>query len=358
MDAEGHVMADERCEWLDKDTAERLLSGGPVGAVDDHARAQAARLHAALDGAAPAASWAGTDELPGEKAALEAFRLARDGGADALGPVRRTAKAQEPAQSPATAGGRWCRPVRFSVAALVAGCALSGVAVAAGTGMLPSPFGRSAPMPASSVSSAATPRPLISGTPSDTPTSSSPGPDSSSHGSGKPGPGRHHPRTSPPASEPGGDASGGDSGSGEGSTHGTKAGGTGRESGAGNQHRPTPSEGGHRLGAGVLHKLAEACRDYRAGRVDGERRRALESKAGGAANVEKFCGRVLGTGNSDGHRVSFTPSSPLTPAAPATSPAPAPSLSPGPSPSPTFNLPASPSPGGRNGAAAAAVANS
>ncbi|WP_328330434.1 MULTISPECIES: hypothetical protein [unclassified Streptomyces] len=341
-------MADERCEWLDKDTAERLLSGGPVGAVDDQARAQAARLHAALDGAVPSAGWAETDELPGEKAALEAFRLARDGGADALGPLRRRAQAQEPAR--ASAAGRWGRPVRFSVAALVAGCALSGVAVAAGTGMLPSPFGRSEPMPASSVSSAATPRPLISGSSSGTSASASPGPDSNSPGSGKPGSGQHSPRTSPPASEPSGDASDGDSGKGEGSRHGTPSAGNGRGPGAGNQGRPTPPGGSHQPGAGVLHKLASACRDYRAGRGGAERRRALESKAGGAANVEKFCGRVLGNGGSGGHRVSFTPPSPLTPAAPATSPAPAPSLSPG--PSPTLDLPASPSPSDGNGATA------
>ncbi|WP_327295735.1 hypothetical protein [Streptomyces sp. NBC_01197] len=343
-------MADERCEWLDKDTAERLLSGGPVGAVDDHARAQAARLHAALDGAAPSADWAEADEFPGEKAALEAFRLARDGGADALGPVRRTAEAQGPVR----AAGRWGRPVRFSVAALVAGCALSGVAVAAGTGMLPSPFGHSEPMPASSVSSAATPRPLISGSSSGTSTSASPGPDSSSHGSGESAPGQHGPRTSPPASRPGGDGGDGDSGTGEASRRGTPSGGTGHGPGAGNRGEPTPSGGSHQPGAGVLHKLAAACRDYRAGRVDGGRRRALESKAGGAANVEKFCGRVLGAGGSKGHRVSFTPSTPLTPAPPATSPAPSPSLSPGPSPSPTLAFPASPSPGDGNGAATTA----
>ncbi|WP_371790960.1 hypothetical protein OG285_12145 [Streptomyces sp. NBC_01471] len=337
-------MADERCEWLDKDTAERLLSGGPVGAVDDHARAQAARLHAALDGAARSAARSEIGELPGEKAALEAFRLARSGGADPLEPV--------PGTDRAPAATRWGRPVRFSVAALVAACALSGVAVAAGAGMLPSPFGRSEPMPASSVSSAATPRPLLSETPSATPTGPSPGPDTSTPGSRKPGPGQHSPRVSPPAGEAGGATGDGNSGSGEAGRDGDRAGGAERQPGGGTQNRRTPPRGGHPSGADVFRKLAAACRDYRAGRVAGERRRSLESKAGGAANVERFCGRVLGTGGSDGHPVSYTPSAPLTPAAPATSPTPSPSVPAGPSPSPTRDFPASPSPGDRTGPAA------
>lgn len=338
-------MADERCEWLDKDTAERLLSGGPVGAVDDHARAQAARLHAALNGAAGSAARSEIDELPGEKAAVEAFRLAREGAADPRpAPVGRTW-----VRTPWTvsAAGRWGRPVRFSIAAVVAGCALSGVAVAAGAGMLPSPFGRSEPMPASSVSSAATPRPLLSETPSGAATSASPGPDSATPSGETPGPEERGPRPSPPAGEAGGDAS--DRGRSDRGADPTA--GTGRASGTGSQNRPTPSDGGQHSGDEVFRKVAAACRDYRAGRVEGERRRSLEAKAGGAKNIEKFCGRVLGTGGSGGsggHRISFTPSSPLAPATPATSPTPTPSpslsASASPSPSATLNFPASPSP--------------
>ncbi|WP_167518325.1 hypothetical protein [Streptomyces albidochromogenes] len=36
-------MADERYEWLDRDAAERLLRGEPVGPVGEDARAQAER---------------------------------------------------------------------------------------------------------------------------------------------------------------------------------------------------------------------------------------------------------------------------------------------------------------------------
>ncbi|WP_328319237.1 hypothetical protein [Streptomyces sp. NBC_00388] len=309
-------MADERCEWLDKDTAERLLRGGPVGAVDDHARAQAARLRAALDGAARSAAPSDIGELPGEKAALEAFRLARDGAAGPAGPVRPPAAA------------RWGRPVRFSIAAVVAGCALSGVAVAAGAGMLPSPFGRSEPMPASSVSSAATPRPLLSGSSPATAGSASPRPDSSTPGTGEP-----TPRTPQAGSGDGGSTGPGDSGAGR--PDGRPGAATGQESGAGRQGTPSPSGDHDRSTTGLYRKLAAVCRDYRAGRVGGERRRSLESKAGGAQNVQKFCGRVLGAGGSGDHHVSFTPQAPLSPASPV------PSRPAGASPSPKLGSPAS-----------------
>ncbi|MFE2376705.1 hypothetical protein [Streptomyces sp. NPDC059398] len=386
-------MADEQCEWLDKDTADRLLSGGPVGAVDGHARAQAARLRAALDGAVPSAGWSDDSELPGEKAALEAFRLARDGsdaeplvaalGTEGTAPgaerrvfgtgpsVRGTGRSvfgtrravfgtrrsvfgtrRAVRGTEGTPGaGRWGRPVRFSVAAVVAGCALSGVAVAAGAGMLPSPFGSSEPMPASSVSSAATPRPLASGSPSGTPGSASPGPDGRTPADVTPGPGARSPRMSPPASEAGGDVGDRDSdrgrSSGEGGADRQPTAGAG--AGAGSQDRPTPSGHDRRSAADVLRKVTAACRDYRAGRIVGERRRSLEAKAGGAENIEKFCGRVLGSSGSDGnHRISFVPSSPLRPASPA---GPSPSRSAGASPSPSLNSPASPSPDAGNGAA-------
>ncbi|MFE7465158.1 hypothetical protein ACFU6R_13810, partial [Streptomyces sp. NPDC057499] len=66
-------MADERYEWLDKDAAERLLRGEPVDPVDGPSGTDAGRLAAALEAAARAARPA-TTELPGEAAALAAFR--------------------------------------------------------------------------------------------------------------------------------------------------------------------------------------------------------------------------------------------------------------------------------------------
>ncbi|MFE6876976.1 hypothetical protein ACFVBK_21035, partial [Streptomyces sp. NPDC057677] len=71
-------MADERYQWLDQEAAERLLRGEPVDAVDDHTRSRAERLAEALDAArTPTLPPAARTELPGEAAALAAFRAAR-----------------------------------------------------------------------------------------------------------------------------------------------------------------------------------------------------------------------------------------------------------------------------------------
>ncbi|MEU5421379.1 hypothetical protein ACFY1P_27685 [Streptomyces sp. NPDC001407] len=84
--------------------------------------------------------------------------------------------------------GRW-RPVKVALAMTVAGCALGGVAVAAGTGVLSTPFGRAASEPETSASVSAlddtgmeTPLPP-SGGPSASP---SPGKDGHSRASGAP----------------------------------------------------------------------------------------------------------------------------------------------------------------------------
>lgn len=84
-------MADEQYRWLDRDTAERLLRGELLDTVDATARDRAERLAEALETlsaelAVPAPDGA---ELPGEAAALAAFRKAR--GADG-GTVRHTGR--------------------------------------------------------------------------------------------------------------------------------------------------------------------------------------------------------------------------------------------------------------------------
>ncbi|MFB6557123.1 hypothetical protein ACFCWX_45660, partial [Streptomyces sp. NPDC056405] len=70
-------MADDRYSWLDKDAAERLLRGEPAGSqVGDGAPELEHLLKAA------AAAGSGLPEsapLPGEEAALAAFRNARHG---------------------------------------------------------------------------------------------------------------------------------------------------------------------------------------------------------------------------------------------------------------------------------------
>jgi hypothetical protein len=255
-------MADERFEWLDKDTADRLLRGEPVVAVDDHVRAQAARLHAALDSAARPAGYPENGELPGEKAAVEAFRRAAEVKSDALGPVRlRTA----PARS--RAAGLWYRPVRFGLAAAVAACTLSGVAVAAGTGLLPSPFSSPAPRPASSVSATASPGPL---SPTGSGTSTVPGANAGNGAAGQ----QDHPRQHP--------------------EYGSA--GPGSPSGTSGPNRRSPGRDAYGKADGVFPKLLEACSRYRAGRVDEDRRHTLETQAGGASKVGQFCDRVLAAG--------------------------------------------------------------
>ncbi|MFD7342996.1 hypothetical protein ACFV9K_01585, partial [Streptomyces pharetrae] len=69
-------MADEQYRWLDRETAERLLRGESPDAVDPAARDQAERLAETL-GALSAPPPPTSEELPGEAAALAAFRKVR-----------------------------------------------------------------------------------------------------------------------------------------------------------------------------------------------------------------------------------------------------------------------------------------
>ncbi|MGW0302786.1 hypothetical protein ACWDYK_39790, partial [Streptomyces anthocyanicus] len=74
-------MADEQDKWLDRETAEFLLRGEPLEGADPAVRDRAERLVAALGALAPPVP-AG-EELPGEAAALAAFRKVRAEQADA-----------------------------------------------------------------------------------------------------------------------------------------------------------------------------------------------------------------------------------------------------------------------------------
>jgi hypothetical protein len=293
-------MADERYEWLDKDAAERLLRGEPVDPVGGRSCTDAERLVAALDAAARATRPA-TAELPGEAAALTAFRTAarsaragtranaegRSAGAEMLAPVRIEAAAggsvpyaTAPAASGRTRPARWSRPVRFGLVASLAGCALGGVAVAAGTGMLPGPFGGSTPLPAASVSAEATPEELGSGLTTDK--TAQPPPASPKGGS-----------TTPPASP---------SAPAENRDH-ARSGRT-TEPGGGDKRKPggaaTGSPDGKRnespgnAASGDWYaKALKACRDYRDGSLSEQRRRKLEALADGARNLDRFCDRVI-----------------------------------------------------------------
>ncbi|MEU6103196.1 hypothetical protein [Streptomyces flaveolus] len=269
-------MADEQDGWLDRETAEILLRGESLEAVDPAVRDRAGRLAEALDALAayPAPT---RGELPGEAAALAAFRKARaaDAAEWAGAPA---ALGHGTAARPSDAGlvrigphrdgarrARWGRPLRLGLAAALTAGMVGGVAVAAGTGVLPTPFGGSGPDPAATVSAAATPgRPLGSPTPLDGLRGGSP-PDGAT-----PGP------------------------AGSGNTRDEAGGGTAGDRG------PDAGDGASDGADGHRRELATSCRDVSAGKaLDGARRRALTEAAGGTARVGAYCQSVLagaGTG--------------------------------------------------------------
>jgi hypothetical protein len=263
-------MADEQYPWLDRETVERLLRGESPDTADDAARAQAERLAEAL-GALTATPSPTSDELPGEAAALAAFRKARDQREERVeehaphaGPARGHSAdaglfriAARPDDGTTTGrGARRHRPLRLALAAALAVGMIGGVAVAAGTGALPTPFDEAEPAPGASVSAAATPtRPLITPSPEGT------------HGgtSGLVTPDAGEPSGGTPEREP--------------------------EAGRDTEDRATPSSGDS---GRSWTELSAACRAVRDGRALGtERRRALEEMAGGTWRVMRYCENVL-----------------------------------------------------------------
>ncbi len=259
-------MADEQDRWLDRETAEILLRGESPEAVDPAARERAERLVEALGAlAAPPVPTSG--ELPGEAAALAAFRKVRAERADeaAGAPAGRGRAGAVP---PSDAGlirigprgegarrPRRSRPLRLGLAAALTVGMVGGVAVAAGTGVLPRPFDGAGPDPAATVSAAASPdRPLTSPSPLD-----------GVRGGSVPG--------GPTAGAPDRDES---------------VDGTAEDRGTDSGDRGTGGSGGGR------QALAAACRDVRAGReLDDARRRALKEAAGSPSKVGKYCRNVL-----------------------------------------------------------------
>ncbi|MEV0489399.1 hypothetical protein [Streptomyces atratus] len=303
MDAEGHVMADEQYAWLDRDAAERLLRGEPVDPGEGHARTDAERLAAVL-GAVARSGRPATGELPGEAAALAVFRsvpragtrasaghAAEGGDPRTLGPVRIGPSVSEGGRMRA---GLWSRPVRFGLAASLAGCALGGVAVAAGVGVLPGPFGEHAdPLPASSVSASEFPEELGSGDGSGrttAPPSGSPDVNTSPDSTGGTNQGKGD-----------GDGTSGPGGTpdGSGARNGESAGPRSPDA-TGSEGTPGSAQGG--TSSAPFARTLKACRDYRDGKLDGARRRQLETLADGAANLDGFCQRVFDKAGDEGDR--------------------------------------------------------
>ncbi|GGW89729.1 hypothetical protein GCM10010383_18940 [Streptomyces lomondensis] len=257
-----------------------MLSGEPPEAVDGAARGEAERLARTL-GALSASPPPTSEELPGEAAALAAFRKARaeradagatpaDPGAQASGEVSDAGVVRIGTARGRVSGAvrrpRWARPARLAVAAALAVGMVGGVAVAAGTGVLRAPFGGEEPEPGASVSAAVTPheRPLMSPSPSD-----------GGQGGSTPGDGA-------PDDTQDGTSTGGTGGSGRGEARDDAS------------PKPDAGDRGDRPGDS-RREIASACRDLRDGkRLDAGRKRALRDAAGGT-RVWGYCEGVLST---------------------------------------------------------------
>ncbi|WP_405535632.1 hypothetical protein OG787_16765 [Streptomyces sp. NBC_00075] len=260
---------DDRYRWLDRATAERLLSGEPLEAslasADPETRDQAERLAKTL-GALSVDAPRNDAELPGEAAALAAFRKARptpdtapvteagrDMGLVRVGGFGRSGSRARPA--------RWGRPLRLGLSAALAAGMVGSVAVAAGAGVLPNPFRDDEPGRPAATVSAAERDPMLA----------SPTPDGS-RGKGVP--------SVRPDGTAGGSVDNGSAGRDE-----------AQEGTAGPDQGPRSDlslPGDWRSG------LASSCRDMRSGKkLEAERRRALEKAAKGSTKVSQYCEDTL-----------------------------------------------------------------
>ncbi|MEU1801149.1 hypothetical protein [Streptomyces sp. NPDC019937] len=298
---------DHRYSWLDDKAAERLLRGEPVegrhGTPDDRSdrpHAEAERLAAVLgavaqmarrpDGAAPD----DTAPLPGEEAAVAAFRAARAKPTvvpmSAEGQVgaesTRIARSDEAAAAPAARRTGWRglrRPLRAGMVAAVAACTLSGFAVAAAAGVLPFGHGDGTPGPGASVSDTGpgageSARPEISGgggsstAPDDTGGGTSEGP----QGRGVPGGDEGHGKD-----KHGKHKGHGKHGKGEKGAPGARKTGTGRGNG----------EGQRAMGACRRYLAAEAGTGPAVGK---NALNKLTRAAGSRSGIHDYCVRLVG----------------------------------------------------------------
>ncbi|MFE5537429.1 hypothetical protein [Streptomyces sp. NPDC056492] len=327
-------MADERNRWLDKAAAERVLRGGPAApGGDPGAREAEARLRTALELLAAPRSCTGT-ELPGEAAAVAAFRAARGGaevpaasGTSALSGTSGASATSGMFGTSAPAGGdtsplvelgqilplavpaspaRRGRPVRFGLVAALASVAVGGLAVAAGAGLLDRGTHDSAgPVPAVSLSADENPTP--------------PG------GTGGPTPGPQL-RPTPfrgadgvPPTPGGGPTTGGpDSGASQGFGTGTVTGPDAASGGGADRNGrdgKTAKDGKDALAGGTAPlkdadrqtrlKAVDLCEAYRSGEMTSDRRDKLSKLAKGLARIPHFCEELL-----DGPDRSTTPTAP------------------------------------------------
>ncbi|MFE9563431.1 hypothetical protein ACFYM0_20240 [Streptomyces sp. NPDC006487] len=337
-------MADERDRWLDKAAADRLLRGEPAApGAEHHARVRSERLRAALDALAeppPAAPGGLPGELRGEAAAVAAFRArgsvfqaepqAQAPEAALFGSADTVVELGPPA-GPAAHRSRRGHPIRFVLAAAVAGVAVGGLAAAAGAGLLDRDARDAAGgMPAVSVSVGSS-----SGASADggyaTPFAPlrSTAPEGGGGLSGSPSPGNTPGTEGRTTTAPDG-VSGAVGGTGrEPSASGSTGGRDGRDlslQGGTDGSTTEPRDGSGRDREGRTGPL-ELCRDFRSGRLDEAGRERLARLAKGLLRVPRYCQVLLDMAPGGGSR-GETPSSPsrsldLAPAGTA-SPAPSP----------------------------------
>ncbi|MFD7260910.1 hypothetical protein [Streptomyces sp. NPDC059874] len=333
-------MADERDRrWLDEAAAEKLLRGEPLEslcpAADPRARAEAARLRAALDSLARPQT--PPDARAGEAVAVAAFRAARGAGRSAAPlpdavlhaePLVKIGHAGPTASAATAPAFRRGRAVRFGLAAALASVTVGGLAAAAAAGLLNQDrYDSAGPGPAMSVS---VDEDAAKGVGSGAPTDAPQGRRTPHRGDGAI-PGATSGETQPPGANgrtsPGASATGG-------ASSGTSAtGGTGRDTrdgevGGGSGTRETLGvEGdvkdGDREKQDLRLKAVDLCKDYRAGRLTAESRERLALLARGSGRVQAYCeslldgvtvgGRRGDAATMDGQQTSrtLTPASPL-----------------------------------------------
>nr|WSX50158.1 hypothetical protein OG409_15135 [Streptomyces sp. NBC_00974] len=351
-------MADERDRWLDKAAADRLLRGEPAVPAAEHlARARADRLRAALDALSERPpSCAG--ELPGEAAALAAFRAARGtapgegassagafgsgetvvelsppGAIGTAGPRPERHRGRVGRQGPGVVPRRG-RPVRFVLAAAVASVAVGGLAAAAGAGLLDrGTHDGAVQAPAVSVTTGSSSDASGGDDPMPVPQPGFPTPRGDGSQGATPGFGN-----TPDAEGRTPDGSGGNAASG-----GYGAAGTGGGASTGpSANGSTPDRGGKDpfLAGGAdgsgdagtfkdaegRTRAVELCRAFRAGKLDNDGREKLVRLAKGLLRVPRYCKSLL-DGAADGSGRDGTSSAtgggapvdspPLTPAEPA-----------------------------------------
>ncbi|GAA4855165.1 hypothetical protein [Kitasatospora terrestris] len=247
-------MSTNRSRRIDRDTAEQLLGGDPVGSEAGQASLTGQAALAGLLAAAKAPAAGPAEEaLPGEEQVMAAYRAARHSTAQHLAPQHRRRTMADTALARAFSAK--------ALAAALAATAVGGVAFAASTGNLPTVLGGHGPVES----------PVLTGG-----SSHSAGPDG---GTDRPGDPSGRTGTQPGGTaKPSADASG---------TAGASAGASGDPSRLPDLAKLCKTVGER---TGNTTKLRELLTE--------ESMQPLVKAAGGADRVAPYCATVVGKGNA------------------------------------------------------------